>query len=103
MPGSRAARLQAHEALQHALAIVRRDAGAAVGDDELDAIAVAARRAHRRRSAAPFAAGARAVLDGVVDQVGDGLADELPVGAHRDAVPAVDDIERQPASSATGS
>ena len=35
--GKRAAFLQAHEALQGALAILRRDARAAVGDGNLDA------------------------------------------------------------------
>ncbi len=81
--GLGAALLQPHEALQDALAILRRDARPAVGHGDR----------HRRppRALKPMAIagsdGVRAglhglgrILDRVVDEVGDRLAHELPVG-----------------------
>ena len=43
------------------------------------------------------------VLDGVVDEIGDGLADQLPVGADRRACCDFAASIAKPASSATGS
>ena len=58
--GPRAALLQAHEALQRALAVLRRDAGAAIGDGDLDGVARRAAARWRFGRAAPSAALPRA-------------------------------------------
>ena len=80
----RAALLEAHEALDRAAAIGLGNAAAAVGDREQDALALAHRLDHDL-GLGPVHAGAigRAVFDGVVDQIGERLADELAVAVHR--------------------
>ena len=83
-PGARtrATFLEPDEALQDALAIGRGDAGAAIGDLDLDG---RCRPAHGdldrpRRRGGPLRVAAAAVLDRVVDEVCDRLADELAIG-----------------------
>src|SRR5262245_1559132 len=90
--GAGAALLQAHEALQGALAVLRRNARAPIRHRDLDGVADTAegdgdlwRRDRRRRWRATGRhahVGCRGILDGVVHEVGDGLAHQLAVG-HR--------------------
>ena len=57
--GLGAALLQAHEALQHALAILRRNARAVVGDGDLDRLGPIVQIDGDRRAAAEIAAARR--------------------------------------------
>src|SRR6476646_179153 len=72
--GLGAALLQAHETLQDALAIACRNAGAVVGDRDLNSVLV---RMQLDRNGGVL--GLRRILDGVVDEVGDRLPHELAV------------------------
>ena len=76
VPGSRAALLQAHEALQDALAIP----AAMPGPWSATAISTAVPRRACSCDRDGRVLGLRRILDGVVDEVGDGLAHELAVG-----------------------
>src|SRR3546814_8318937 len=76
--GGATAGVEANEALQHPLAILGRDAGAAVGHCEVRSV-VDPSEAHADLAAA------RAVLHRVVEQVGERLAEQLAMAADGDA------------------
>jgi len=67
--------LQTEEALEHRGARLRVDPGTAIGDDEPCRVAVLAQRD-------PDGAAARRVLDRVVEQIGDGLKQQVAVAVH---------------------
>ena len=79
--GGAAGAVQADEAFQDVVAFVRRDAVAVVADADVDVFAALF-------GGEGNVTAARCVFDGVVEQVGDGLGDELAV-AH-DVQPAFD-------------
>ena len=101
----RAALVQPHEALQDPLAIVSRNAGALVCDDDLDRMPRGSQAdCDRRRWSSR--AGVRCldrVLDRIVDEIGDGLT--LRAGDSRQcSIPSTTSRSmRSPRSSATGS
>jgi hypothetical protein len=82
----RPALFQPDKAFEHALAIGRRNARSAIGDGDLDDIAFLHRGHFDIRLLAGFCAASlrRSILDRVVDEIGDGLAEQLPVGADED-------------------
>ena len=98
LPGLRAALLQAHEALQGALAVLRRDAGAAIGDGDLDRVAGARERdddAAAGRAVAPRARlSSTEYLMALSTRLATAWLDELAVGERVQALLGVD-IEAQ--------
>ena len=90
----RAALLEAHEAFDHARTVAFRDAGAAIGHGEQNAVAVVERAQHDFRPLAVDLGGIRlAVFDGIVEQIGDRLAHQLAVALDRRGAVGLD-LER---------
>ncbi len=78
----RAALLEAHKAFDHARAVGFRNARPAVDDREQDAVALAERAHDDFRRGAVHAALARlGIFDGIVDQIGERLTDQLAVAS----------------------
>ena len=100
----RPARFQPDEAAEHPLTIGSGHARSAVGDDNLGdrTFGYGPHLDLRLRAGAVPGRLRRAIFDRVVDQIGDGLPEQLAVGADDDRRIGLG-LEHKPRSSATGS
>ena len=82
------ARLEPDEAAEHALALGARHAWSAIGDDDFrhGSPRLGGHAHFGLRSVAALGSIRRTVFDGIIDEIGNGLAKQLTIGAHMDGL-----------------
>src|SRR5215469_16689226 len=91
--GLRAALLETNEALHHTAAVGVGNTGPAIGNAERDALAIIAGPNHDLGRDAVHLAARPGIFDRIVDEIGQGLANQLAITAHRRRCGSID-LER---------